>query len=76
MRMLFRHTQKLVYASEILSEISMFKSKKNGYKFALIKISGIMPFNLYHLNEEKIRHFFDVLFVLLPYLDQEISPFF
>ena len=22
------------------------------------------------LNEEEIRHFFDILFVLLPYLDQ------
>ena len=31
---------------------------------------------LISLNEENIRHSFDVLFVLLPYLDQEISPFF
>ena len=28
------------------------------------------------MNEEKIRYFFDVLFVLLSYLDQEKSPFF
>ena len=26
------------------------------------------------LNEEKFRHFFYVLFVLLPYLDQEKWP--
>ena len=28
------------------------------------------------LNEEEIRHFFDVLFVLVPYFDQEKLPFF
>ena len=28
------------------------------------------------LNKERTRHSFDVLFVLVPYLDQEISPFF
>ena len=27
------------------------------------------------MNEEKIRHLFGVLFVFLPYLGQEISPF-
>ena len=28
------------------------------------------------LNGEEIRHFFDVLFVLLPYLDQKIWHLF
>ena len=57
------HTQNLVYVSEILSKIFMFKIYQNIRNYAMCFIS---------MNEEKIRHFFGVLFVFLPYLGQEI----
>ena len=50
----YKQTQKLpVFCHKIKTKALTKKSEKNGYKFALIKISGIMPF-----NEERIRHFF------------------
>ena len=53
------------------------KSENIGYKFAIFVIiikNSAMCFIL--LNNKKIRLFFDVLFVRLPYSDPEILPFF
>ena len=72
------YTQNLVYASEILSEISVFKNKNEFYLFEIRYQQNIKNYAMciQSLNEGSIRHFVDVLFVLLPYLDHDKWPLF
>ena len=59
---------KKIQSYPIVSEISEINShQQNIRNFVMCIIS---------LNEENTRHYSDVLFLLLPYLDQEKSPFF
>ena len=65
----------IVCFTSYLEKSTKNKSENISYQFTIVKIFELCHVS-YIIEWGKIRHFRNVLFVLLPYLDPEISPFF